>query len=114
MITIVYHKKFRPNLIAQIKRSAIVYNYKYRICEDKIELFSKWESLQFYTVEFLEQYKRAGIIFNIVYYPISETNNDNLMNTIFVCCRGPSVFLNSGLRCAIPYNEDKMIDKIIR
>lgn len=114
MITVIYHKKFQRNLIAQLKRSVIAYNYECRICEGKIELFNKWEFLRFYTVEFLERYKGTGIVFNVVYYPISEENNYNLMNTIFVCCRGPSIFLNSGLGCIIPYNEEEIIDKIIR
>lgn len=114
MITIIYHKKFQRRLIEQIKRKHTENNCEYRICENRIELFSKWEIIQFYAVEFLEKYKGAGIIFNVVYYPVLETDNNNLMDTIFVCCRGPSIFLNSGLGCIIPYNEDEMIDKIIR
>lgn len=114
MITIVYHEKFKQNLIKQIKRKHTENNYEYRICEDKIELFSKYEILQFYTVEFLERYKRTAIVFNIVYYPISEVDNDNLMETIFSCNRGASIFLTAGLGCIIPYNEEEIIDKIIK
>ena len=63
----------------------------------------------FASVEFLENYRRTALYSNLFYYPLSEQNNDDLLNTIrantrIIDCMGfislPNIF---------SYDEEKMI-----
>ena len=85
---------------------------------DNIYLSSTHDCLTFVTehtkyifasVEFLENYHRTALYSNLFYYPLSEQNNDDLMNTIRVNTRIIDCMGFISLPNIFSYDEEKMI-----
>lgn len=103
MITIVYHKKNKDILLKNLRES----EYKYICFDELIVLNSSNERIEFYTVEFLEQYNNSDIFMQTIYYPETEKDNKELMNTLSMSSRGVCVLLRGYLPCIIPYDEEQ-------
>ena len=63
----------------------------------------------FASVEFLENYHHTALYSNLFYYPLSEQNNDDLLNTIRVNTRIIDCMGFIPLPNIFSYDEEKMI-----
>lgn len=110
MITIVYHKKYCEKIIKAIKNSTDKeLCYHIGIEKEPIILYNlqyNKDIVNFYSVEFLEQYKRSAIFMQTIYYPQNEESNEDLITTLKICSRGVTFLIRNFLPSIFSYDED--------
>ena len=79
---------------------------------DCLTLETEHTKYVFASVEFLENYHYSALYSNLFYYPLSEQNNDDLLNTIRVNTRIIDCMGFISLPNIFSYDEEKMIKRM--